>query len=84
MRIDHDRLTNSQVFKLLHRGVIRFAGNKKLKIYGTLHCKQGKKMKRENRTFFTTEESAINLGYRPCGKCMKEKYNLWKREKGLF
>lgn len=78
MRIDHLNLTDKQVFNLLHRGVIKFAGHKRNKVYGTLHCKSGKKMKRKYRTFFNSEEFALWLGYRPCGFCMKEKYQQWK------
>jgi hypothetical protein len=35
---------------------IRFGGNKKLKIYGLLNCKSGKRMKREKRVFFSNEK----------------------------
>lgn len=61
---------------------IILAGNKQLKIYGTLHCKSGKRMKIENRVFFASEKEAINQGYRPCGHCLKSKYQKWKN--GLF
>jgi methylphosphotriester-DNA--protein-cysteine methyltransferase len=57
---------------------IRFGGNLKLKIYGTLSCASGKRMKRENRVFFLSENEAIEKGFRPCGYCMKEKYQKWK------
>jgi len=49
-----------------------------LKIYGTLNCKSGKRMKMVNRIFFRLEYEAISLGYRPCGHCMKKKYEVWK------
>jgi len=35
-------------------------------------------MKKENRVFFTSEEEATDNGYRPCGHCMKDKYQKWK------
>ncbi|WHZ08971.1 MAG: hypothetical protein OJF59_002725 [Cytophagales bacterium] len=57
---------------------ICFGGNLKLKIYGTLSCGSGKKMKRENRIFFSSENEAVENGFRPCGHCMKEKYQKWK------
>jgi methylphosphotriester-DNA--protein-cysteine methyltransferase len=57
---------------------ILFAGNKKLKIYGILTCASGKRMKVDNRVFFSSEEDAINIGYRPCGHCMREAYLQWK------
>ena len=52
---------------------INFGGNRKLKIYGTLQCKSGKRMKKDNRVFFISEHEAVNMGYRPCGHCMKTK-----------
>lgn len=55
-------------------------GNERLKIYGTLNCRSGKRMKKENRVFFTSEEEAIQQGFRPCGHCMKNKYQKWKSE----
>jgi len=36
-------------------------------------------MKKENRVFFSSEQEAINNGYRPCGHCMIEKYKIWKK-----
>ena len=63
----------------IKRSEICFGGNAKLKIYGTLQCKSGKRMKKENRVFFNSKNEAINLGYRPCGHCMKSKYQQWLR-----
>ena len=63
---------------LIDEGKIQFAGNSKLKIYGTLRCASGKRMKTENRAFFKSAEEAINEGYRPCGHCMREEYLRWK------
>ena len=63
----------------LHRKIkqreIKFGGNKQLKIYGTLQCKSGKRMKKENRVFFISEKEAMKMGYRACGHCMKNKYD---------
>lgn len=53
-------------------------GNLKLKIYGKLNCKSGKRMKKQNRVFFSSEEEAIEHNFRPCGHCMKSKYKTWK------
>jgi hypothetical protein len=38
-------------------------------------------MKVENRVFFKDEQEALELGYRPCGHCVPEKYKLWKAKK---
>lgn len=74
---------NSRCLKgMLRRKEITFAGNKMLKIYGTLYCRSGKRMKKENRLFFSNEAEALALGYRPCGHCMKATYTVWKRTHG--
>ena len=63
---------------LLDKNEIALAGNLKLKIYGTLHCSSGKKMKVQNRVFFSSAAEAIALGYRPCGHCLTVAYKQWK------
>ncbi|BAU55973.1 Ada metal-binding domain-containing protein [Mucilaginibacter gotjawali] len=63
---------------LLDKKEITFAGNVKLKIYGTLNCSAGKRMKPANRVFFCLETEAIEMGYRPCGHCMAGTYKKWK------
>ncbi len=63
---------------LIEQGKITLGGNKQLKIYGTLQCKSGKRMKMQNRLFFVSEKEAIHWGYRPCGHCMKSEYQNWK------
>lgn len=57
---------------------VTLGGNKKLKIYGRLDCRAGKRMKVENRVFFKSETEAIDIGYRPCSVCMRDEYLLWK------
>ncbi len=68
------------VRQLVKQSKIVLGGNKKLKIYGTLNCPSGKRMKTENRVFFSSEKEAIMNGYRPCGNCLKQKYQDWKNE----
>jgi methylphosphotriester-DNA--protein-cysteine methyltransferase len=63
---------NQSLFNLIRKKRITFAGNAKLKIYGTLSCHSGKRMKKENRVFFENEIEAISSGFRPCGNCMKK------------
>ena len=63
---------------LIHAKKIVLAGNINLKIYGRLNCKQGKRMLRKNRMFFTSKHEALEAGYRPCGHCMKDAYKAWK------
>lgn len=76
--IAHSTLGSSELHALIRAGKIRFGGNRRLKIYGTLQCSSGKKMKRENRVFFNSEKAAIANGYRPCGHCMRAAYKKWK------
>jgi methylphosphotriester-DNA--protein-cysteine methyltransferase len=64
--------------ELIDKGEVLFAGNKKLKIYGTLNCSSGKRMKKENRVFFVSQKEAEYLNYRPCGHCVRGAYLQWK------
>jgi methylphosphotriester-DNA--protein-cysteine methyltransferase len=82
--IKHARLgdrsfSRNRILKiLLDQGTISIAGNMKLKIYGKLNCTSGKRMKITNRVFFASDQEAQNLGYRPCGHCMRSEYVKWK------
>lgn len=75
--IKHLDVNDSILRSKIKQKEICFGGNRKLKIYGTLQCKSGKRMKRENRVFFVSENEAIKIGYRPCGHCMKTAYKKW-------
>jgi len=68
---------------LIDNGEVQFGGNARLKIYGTLNCSSGKRMKAENRVFFKSAEEAVNSGYRPCGHCMRKEYLRWKSDQKL-
>jgi len=70
-----------QLALLIRKGVIGLAGNRKLKIYGSLSCASGKRMKTTNRLFFTNEKEATSKGYRPCGHCLYKNYQLWREIK---
>ncbi len=76
--IHHIKIRDVNLHKLIKQKEVGFGGNINLKIYGTLHCKWGKRMKRENRVFFLSETEAIKNGFRPCGNCMKAEYQKWK------
>ena len=61
----------------------KYGGHRKLKIYGRIDCPSALNHIRkgeyvEYRVFFADEETAVAAGYRPCGVCMKEQYNIWK------
>lgn len=61
----------------------QFGGHRKMKIYGRLDCPSALRhiaagQYVSHRVFFADEATALSAGYRPCGVCMKEHYNLWK------
>ena len=59
-------------------GHISMGGNRRLKIYGKLNCRSGKRMKKVNRVFFESEADAIQQGFRPCGHCLRYQFIKWK------
>jgi methylphosphotriester-DNA--protein-cysteine methyltransferase len=79
--IQHRSITDRELLRMIRGYTIRFGGNASLKIYGTLHCRSGKRMKKMNRVFFRSETEAIRLGYRPCAHCMRAAYQQWKLSK---
>ncbi|MBX3257137.1 MAG: metal-binding protein [Chitinophagaceae bacterium] len=76
--IRHSEISDSDLRSKIKEQKIRLGGNSKLKIYGVLGCASGKRMKRENRVFFTSEQEAQQNNYRPCGHCLKVEYKKWK------
>jgi methylphosphotriester-DNA--protein-cysteine methyltransferase len=77
--IAHDDFTKEEIRKLIADGVITLGGNRRLKIYGLLTCASGKKMKKVNRVFFSDEQEAIQMGFRPCGHCMYQAFAAWRK-----
>jgi len=74
----HKNLSRVELHKKIRRNEISFGGNLKLKIYGKLDCRSGKRMNKQNRIFFVSEKEAQLTGYRPCGICLKKAYKKWK------
>ena len=74
----HETLIFKELKSLLKNKKIQLAGNSRLKTYGSLTCLSGKRMKKENRVFFKNETEAIQLGFRPCGHCMRDQYQKWR------
>ena len=75
----HADLDPVRLRRLVASGVIILAGNKKLRIYGQLSCRSGKRMHRDNRVFFADEDAALAAGFRPCGHCMRDAYLRWRQ-----
>tara|TARA_R110000822_G_scaffold46293_5_gene123329 strand:+ start:1300 stop:1563 length:264 start_codon:yes stop_codon:yes gene_type:complete len=76
--IKHKDIDDNELHQKIKRKEIVYGGNINLKIYGTLQCKSGKRMKSKNRVFFKTIQQAKELGFRPCGHCLRADYKIWK------
>ncbi|MCM1333786.1 MAG: metal-binding protein [Bacteroides sp.] len=62
-------------------------GNSELKIYGRLDCpsalstiKNYPGSYEKKRVFFADEKTALAAGYRPCGRCLREKYREYQAD----
>ena len=59
-------------------------GHRKQKGYGRLDCPSARRAIANGgpylrfRVFFADEATAIAAGYRPCARCLPERYALWK------
>jgi methylphosphotriester-DNA--protein-cysteine methyltransferase len=71
-------MDNKEVRNKIRKKEICLAGNRKLKIYGLLSCRSGKRMNKINRVFFVSEQEAISMGYRPCAHCLPDRFHEWK------
>ena len=78
--INHFDMSDTNLRAKIRANEISYGGNLKLKIYGRLHCKSGKRMKRETRIFFRSEKEARKNNFRPCGHCMRAAYKKWKND----
>jgi methylphosphotriester-DNA--protein-cysteine methyltransferase len=76
--VRHTTMNKFEVRRHIRKRIFSLAGNRRVKIYGFLHCKSGKRMRDENRIFFYSEKQALENGYRPCGHCMPIEYKKWK------
>lgn len=76
--IKHTDIDDAELYQRIKQKEIAYGGNFNLKIYGTLQCKSGKRMKTKNRVFFKTTEQAKEIGFRPCGHCLRTDYKIWK------
>lgn len=77
-----DFARSRKLYALLKNGEIKLGGNQRLRIYGTLDCHSGKRMKGTNRVFFQNEAEAVAHDFRPCGHCRRDEYVQWKQRKG--
>ena len=74
----HDAVTDAALWARLRDGSLTLAGNRRLKIYGRLGCPAGRRMHRGSRVFFADATAAEAAGYRPCARCCRAAYDVWK------
>jgi methylphosphotriester-DNA--protein-cysteine methyltransferase len=72
--LKHREISSETLRRKIKRSEIVLAGNAKLKIYGRLNCSSGKRMKKENRVFFSSVNEAMAAGFRPCGHCLRKEH----------
>nr|WP_293362385.1 Ada metal-binding domain-containing protein [Phenylobacterium sp.] len=58
-------------------------GHRRLKAYGRLDCASARGWIAKghyvrHRVFFADEATAVAAGYRPCARCLRERYAAWK------
>ena len=58
-------------------------GHKATRIYGRLDCPSALRALANggylaHRVFFADEATAVAAGYRPCARCLPDKYRLWR------
>lgn len=63
-------------------------GHRGTRIYGRLDCPSALRAIEKGgyvtyRVFFADEADAVAADYRPCARCMPEKYRAWKDFRGL-
>ena len=62
-------------------------GHRATRIYGRLDCPSALRALANggyvtNRVFFADEATAVAAGYRPCARCLPERYHDWKDRAG--
>src|SRR5215213_5336586 len=77
----HSDISHIELRKQIRLTNLNFGANIKLKIYGKLTCWSGKKLKKANRVFFSSQKDAEDKGCRPYGHCMAIDYKNWKHSK---
>ena len=60
-----------------------WGGHRRTKIYGRLDCPSALRALARggyaaHRVFFADERTAVAAGYRPCGVCCKDRYDVWR------
>ncbi len=61
-----------------------FGGHRATCVYGRLDCPSALRALAnggyvKHRVFFADEATAVAAGYRPCARCLPERYQAWKQ-----
>ncbi|MEH2560144.1 hypothetical protein V1286_007673 [Bradyrhizobium algeriense] len=64
-------------------------GHRRLKGYGRLDCRSARQWiarghYTRHRVFFADETTAIAAGYRPCARCLPDRYALWRKDRAQW
>ena len=59
-------------------------GHRATRIYGRLDCTSALRAIERggyvtHRVFFADEDTAVAAGYRPCARCLPDRYRAWKQ-----
>ena len=81
--MDHYRLIGSNGAPYESTTPGAFGGHRVTRIYGRLDCPSALRALANggyaaHRVFFADEATALAAGYRPCARCLPDRYRAWK------
>jgi methylphosphotriester-DNA--protein-cysteine methyltransferase len=77
------KLLNAQGRRYVSTVPGKFGGHRASRIYGRLDCPSALRSIANSgyiahRVFFADEAAAVAAGYRPCARCLPDRYRAWK------
>jgi methylphosphotriester-DNA--protein-cysteine methyltransferase len=86
--VDTFRLLGPDGTTYTHATPGRYGGHRRSHIFGRLDCPAALRAIQRggyinNRVFFADSKTAVAAGYRPCGVCLPDAYQIWKVATGL-
>jgi methylphosphotriester-DNA--protein-cysteine methyltransferase len=81
------RLIGPDGRELVSRVPGTLGGHRGTRVYGRLDCPSALRWIAKghyvrHRVFFADEEAALAAGYRPCARCLPDRYARWKTRAG--
>jgi methylphosphotriester-DNA--protein-cysteine methyltransferase len=72
---------DGQAYEAAEPGAL--GGHRRTRIYGRLDCPSAARAIARGgytcqRVFFADEHTAVAAGYRPCARCLPDRYRTWK------